>query len=140
MGRPRAIQGKVEEALLEALGHGLTKRLACELVGISTETLREECERNPAFAAAVTRERLKHIPAALDTIREAAPGDWRAAKAFLELVAPDDFGRQRIEISGPAGTPLQVEVGDARERLTRELDRLAERHGETGPPGEADEG
>lgn len=108
MGRPRKIQGEVEKRLLEALESGLTIRLACVYAGISDETYREECHRNPGFAGAATRARLKHLPKALDQVREAGREDWRAAAKFVELIAPDDFGRQRIELSGPSGGPVEV--------------------------------
>ena len=115
MARPRAIQGEVEKRLLEALEHGLTIRLACQVAGVSDDTYTEECRRNPGFAETARRARLKHLPEALEQVRKAGRDDWRAAKAFLELVAPDDFGR-RLEISGPAGGPIKtvVEVGPER--------------------------
>ena len=136
MGRPRAIQGDVEKRLLEALESGLTIRLACAYAGISDETYREECHRNPGFAGAATRARLTHLPKALDQIRQAGRGDWRAAAKFAEMIAPDDFGR-RIEVTGAAGGPVKVAtevqpgfVADVLRRLGERSDAPAEEGGE----------
>ena len=123
-GRPRAIQGEVEQALLEALAAGLTIRLACELVGISHETYRAECERNPAFAAEAKRARLRHLPEALKRIRQVGLAeDWRAIKAWVELAFPDDFGR-RLQVSGPEGGPLKVTADVSAEFAAEALRRL----------------
>lgn len=105
-GRKRVIQGEVEERLLGALTSGLTIRLACQYAGIAVSTYFEECERNPEFSDRATRARFTHLPKALDQIREAGKVDWKAAAKFVELIAPEDFARQRVELS--TAEPLKI--------------------------------
>ena len=107
MGRPRAIQGEIERRLLEALERGLTIKLACQYAGVSQDAWERKRNSDADFAERATRARLKHLPEALDLIRRHANDDWRAAKAFIDLVAPDDYSRQRLEITGQDGAPLK---------------------------------
>ena len=139
MARPRAIQGEVEKRLLEALASGLTIRLACQFAGIGEATWFEEVKRNPEFLEKATRARLKHLPVALDQIRNAGKDDFRAAKAWVEMVYRDDYGR-RLEVTGAQGEAVKVEVADARERLFARLERLANKSAAQEPDAEPKSG
>lgn len=57
-------------------------------------------------------------------VRRAAP-DWRAGQALLRARRPQDWGdRQAIEISGPGGGPIEMDVDASRQRVGTMLDRL----------------
>jgi hypothetical protein len=55
---------------------------------------------------------------AVTQIQQAAmDGTWQAAAWYLERSQPGRWGRQRVELSGPNGGPVQVEVGALEERI-----------------------
>ena len=47
---------------------------------------------------------------ALAAVRSAIPTDWRAGAWWLERVIPEEYGRQRIEVTGSEGGPVQVDL------------------------------
>lgn len=64
-------------------------------------------------------------------VSQASVKDWRAASWWLERRLPEDFGeRTRVELSGPAGGPIEV---DARHLLIEKIERIASRVVETEP-------
>ncbi len=136
MPRPRAIQGEVEKRLLEALGKGAPIRIACGYASCGTETYYQECERNPAFKERAIRARHEAVVNALSQIKLAGHEDWRAAAKFVELSFPEDFARQRVEVSGPDGGAVKVAaevqpgfVADVLRRLGERSDAPAEEGG-----------
>lgn len=71
---------------------------------------------------------------ALDVIRKAATeGNWNAAAWYLERTDPAHYAR-RIEQrhAGADGGPLQVELGEARDKLADMLSRLTDDEDEDG--------
>ena len=61
-------------------------------------------ERLDAAISLGVEKRLRLIQDAADN------GDWRAAEAWLRLVLPMEYGRQRLELSGVDGAPLSAAV------------------------------
>lgn len=108
VARPRAIQGDVETALLEALADCPAIALACQSVGIAPSVYYDEVLRNPEFAEKAHRARARKAVASLKAIHDAGADDWRAHQAYLQLAHPEHFSRQRLEVSGPGGSPLTV--------------------------------
>lgn len=59
-----------------------------------------------------------------ETTRTRREWDWRAAMTILERRFPEDWGkRDRVEVSGPDGGPVQVEAA-AVQALREKVDRL----------------
>ena len=121
-GRPTDCTPAVTARMADALAKGRCVRAACRLSGISHTShyewiKRAEAGDGPPFAdyAAATRKaeaigedrHLGNIEAAAGT--DAEPGDWRASAWLLERRHPEDYGKQRMEISGPDGGPVQVQ-------------------------------
>jgi hypothetical protein len=95
------------ERIFHAVSLGVPFHHATTLAGISYSTFcawrvedAEFRERLDAAIAAGVEKRLNTILTASEN------GDWRASEAWLRLVLPMEFGRNRIELSGPGGSPL----------------------------------
>jgi hypothetical protein len=123
-GRERAIQGEVQQRLLEALSKGAPIRIACRYAGVAESVYFEEVQRNPEFAERASRERTKRAVHSLEAIWKAGDEDWRAHAKYLELSHPDDFGR-RLEVSGPGGGPVRI-APEVKPEFVAEVTRLLE--------------
>jgi hypothetical protein len=106
------------KALTDAIRMGCSDRLACESAGISTTTMYDYMARadagEQAFAdfAAQVRAAKSKIAQAMVSVRTKAAlgGDWRAAQAWLGAHRIDECARERLEVSGPEGGPVQVDL------------------------------
>ena len=106
MARPRAIQGEVEKALLNALTDCPNIAIACASVGIDPSVYYDEVKRNAEFAEKAHRARTRKAIRAMANIHTAGKQDWRASQAWLQLAFPEQYSRQRLEVSGPGGGPI----------------------------------
>lgn len=91
--------------MLDAFAAGGSVKVACEYAGIAESTFFDEQARNVEFADQVTRARGRAKVRNLLLIQQAAPSDWKAAQAALQLMDPDEYGQrlnlraeQRVEI------------------------------------------
>ncbi len=117
-----------QERILQALRAGATRTAAATFAGAGRRTLYSWMD-DAAFAAAVERAEASFLVAAAGniyragheaevttttkpdgTITERRRGDWRALAWLLERRHPDDYGepKQRHEISGPDGRPIEI--------------------------------
>ena len=106
VGRPTVRTSAVAERILAAVAKGVPFAHSVRLAGISYSNFCAWRNEDAAF-----RERLEAAISAgveerLATIAESARTDWRAAEAWLRLVLPMEYSRNRIELSGPDGGPL----------------------------------
>ncbi len=96
--------------------------MAAEYVGINKGTYYEWKQRGhddkaagkssiyAEFADAVKKAESHAEARAVTLIQQAMPKNWTAAMTYLERKFPDRWGRRdRTEISGPAGGPIQVQ-------------------------------
>jgi tRNA-dihydrouridine synthase len=92
-GRHRTLddvkQGQI--CALVAVGCSLTS--AANYVGCDRGTVRREAARNPEFAKQVRRAESKAELQPLETMRDAAAKDWRAAAWLLERTKPEQYAR-----------------------------------------------
>jgi len=134
MGRPTKCTAATTAIVAAHIAKGLPKRHAYALAGI-THTAAEDWIRRgeggelrfAAFSAACARARAEHVEVRIQRIQAAAagsgdgrPGDWRADAWLLEKLEPQDFGKHRVELSGPEGGPLQVNDAPDLSRLSDE--------------------
>ena len=141
MARPHKFTQATVDLILEGVRKGLPYKVAAEAAGVHYDTFNEwrkgelpqgrnKVERQAIadlfseFSEALTRARAEGIGVLHDRIREASEKDWRAALALLERMDPDNYGRNRLEITGKDGGPIELtEVVDTR------IARIAERFG-----------
>ncbi len=123
-GRPTDCTPAVTARMVEALSKGQFVRAACRYAGIASSSHYDWCKRaddgeGPPFsdyASAVRAADVEGEQRHLANIEDAAtgsagkPGDWRASAWVLERRHPDDYGKQRLEVSGPEGGPVQVDL------------------------------
>lgn len=142
-GRPTKLTPKVQRVIVEMIRAGNYYEVACQLAGVSYGTFRrwmlegEQPDGRPAyrkFREAVIEAECECEARLVLQWQQAVPHDWRAARGFLERRHPDRWGRKdRHELSGPGGGPIDVRALDA--AIERELAGLAG-GGEASLPGE----
>ena len=105
-GRPTVRTVEVAGRVCEAVGRGVPYTFACRLAGISYSVFCEWRNSDATFREQLEEAVAVSVEARLLTIRDAAATDWRAASWWLEHVLPESFARNRIELTGPDGSPL----------------------------------
>lgn len=117
-GRPTKLTPEVQERICEALSVGCSRKdaAACALVGY--EALLRWYQRGETARRGIFREFYKAVVVAEAKPRERAyksiakaadDGDWRAGESYLKHRDHENF-RQRQELTGPNGGPIQTSV------------------------------
>ena len=107
------VKDKRRETYLSGIARGLSRTLSARAAGISRQT-GWEWEQDPDFAALVDAAEIAHIDKHLGIIEGAAmDGEWQASKWLLSVRHRDEFGTQRIEVTGKDGAPVQIETRPA---------------------------
>ena len=111
--RPTKRTPERSHVIFDALGKGLSRRLAAQLAGISEDTLSRwmkdtpefetECKRREALCALECTDRI------MQEVKVGRDG-WKAAAAWLERRYPDEWSpRRQIEQLGER-QPLEIVV------------------------------
>lgn len=135
MGRPRKRLGRktiltpqLQTELLGMLSTGAYIEHACQAASISVanyynwmnwgedyaQALETDEKPNPKhrvyfeFFEAVMRVRSRVATRVSGLVLKAAERDWKAGAWWLERSFPEAWGRQRVEVSGPDGEPIDV--------------------------------
>jgi transposase-like protein len=135
-GRPKKTAGRntkltsgLQSELLAMLTTGAYIEHACKAVGLHPATYYNwinlgqeyandlELGKTPnkksrvffEFFEAVERARARTATRVVGLVMRAAEKDWRAGAFWLERSFPKEWGRQRLEVSGPDGEPIEVE-------------------------------
>ena len=116
-GRPTDCTPDLIERAGELLSGGHPVRAMCRALRISPTSHYAWMERGENgetpfvdYVNAVRAGMAEAEAIALKAVRAAIPDDFRAATWWLEHVMPEDYGRQRIEVTGPEGGPVQVDL------------------------------
>lgn len=135
-GRRTKYTPETVDKLTQAIRLGATYQLACNYAGIGVSTFHDWLNAKPEFSQAIKEAEGKAAVLWLGKIEQAASdGNWQAAAWKLERRYPDMYGRNRVELTGANGGPVQVEM--KAELLTDdELARIAT-GGSIGTTGEA---
>lgn len=92
-GRPRALDDTKRGQVCALVSAGAGLRQAAEYVGCSHSTLCREARRDAGFREQLRRARATTQLAPLQSMRQAAQTNWRAAAWMLERSDPEQYGR-----------------------------------------------
>jgi hypothetical protein len=100
--------------ILHAIFIGASKRMAAGYAGISEDTLERWVIADAGFAGALKKAAGARAVKWLDRIEKAGKaGQWTADAWKLERTESAVFGRQRIEVTGAGGGPIETHVEGA---------------------------
>jgi hypothetical protein len=131
IGRPTKLTPEVEKKIRACVGMGMPFARSAMAAGVSYTAFKEWVARGKAgeepyasFAAALKEAKADGEAMLLGRIVKAAGDDqWQAAAWILERRHPESYGRRdRVEVTGKKGGPVQV---DARKLSDEQLRRLA---------------
>jgi hypothetical protein len=108
MARPTKYSERTITRLEEALRLGCTYAAACGYANISDDTLANWRRDKSGFSERLARAEGEATVRWLQTIENAAGGDWRAAAWKLERRYPREYGRNVTEVRGKPEEPIQV--------------------------------
>jgi hypothetical protein len=112
-GQTKAVKDKRREAYLAAIARGLSRTLASRASGVCRTTA-HEWMADPEWAARVDEAEIRHIDKHLGIVTDAAEnGEWQASKWLLSVRHRDEFGTQRVEVTGKDGGPVVVDMRPA---------------------------
>lgn len=131
--RPHKFIPETVGLLMKGVRAGLPYHLAAEAAGIGETTFYEwqrgefprgaDKDLKAHFAEDLMRAKGGSAARLMILVNNAAAEDWRAAAWILERRFPQDFGKQLLELSGPDGGPMQVEVSTLQRVILRALER-----------------
>jgi hypothetical protein len=108
-----SLVGPREQAILQALENGCTRRAAAGAAGISHTTLYRMLDASVTFRDAVEKaENLAEAKATTLVVKAAYEGNWTAAAWWLERRRPDDYGKR---------VAVDVSIRDEVAKLASEL-------------------
>jgi hypothetical protein len=124
---------EVMNGIVLAVRAGVPMKVAAASQGITETTLYDWMaagEGRPAkvqgsplhseFSEKVRKARAEAHVVAVGTIRTAiVRGNWQAALAWIKMRYPEHYA-ERMEVSGPGGSPIAIEIAQALEGLTEE--------------------
>lgn len=99
-GRPSKCTLQLIEVLAKAISDGLPDRFACDVAGISNDTLVEwrKDPLNDQFSAIVKQAEAERMRKRLLRIEEGLPG-WQGSAWVLERKYPEHFARPELQVA-----------------------------------------
>lgn len=141
MARPHKFTPDVVAAILQNVEAGLSFKIAAEDAGVSYDTFNDwkqgrfprSSKDNPVtaelksqFSEGLTRARAAGIKGHHQHVALAGKTEWRASAWLLERIEPETYARNRLELTGKDGGPIELtDVVDTR------VQKIAERFGIT---------
>lgn len=113
--------------IVQAIKLGATYKLACGYAGISHDTFYTWMSTKPEFSETIKEAEGAGAVELLARIKkEAAEGTWQAAAWILERRHPEDYGRQRYDVSHTFDwqkelTDLGVDAGEIFDQLVQSI-------------------
>jgi IS30 family transposase len=90
-GRHTALDNEKRSAICSLVAFGVSLRQAANYIGCAPKSIRREIERNDEFRASLAKARSEARMQPLETLRQAAKTNWRAALTWIERLEPDHF-------------------------------------------------
>lgn len=117
-GRNPRLTNELKKRLLDILGAGVPRSIACPAVGISDRTLRIWLSRAEAgeepylgFAEELEEHIARSKASLVVELRKAAKKDWRAASWLLERTDHKNFGMRAPVVDSDNGyAPIQIAI------------------------------
>lgn len=116
MARPTKYTKETEAKICTALAAGVPRKWAAAAGNISQQTFETWMKASEAgtdylgFFDSVKEAEEKAVPTLLLVIRNHATKNWTAAAWMLERMHPEEFARQRLELTGANGGPIEHQV------------------------------
>ena len=143
-GRPPVLDEQKRGQILAILGVGCSQAVAARYVGCAVSTIQRLAQRDPSFAAELSRVRCNAELGLVKNIRSAATKEqyWRAAAWALERGFPDKYVRRDPALITPeqlaevlrefAKRVMQMLPADKyRQQIVKDAEMLARRFGQT---------
>jgi hypothetical protein len=92
-GRPRALDENKKATVCNLVAAGVSLRQAAQFVDCDRRSIRREAQRNGAFRRQLAKARSEASIHPLQTLRQAAKTNWRAALCWMERLDPERFAR-----------------------------------------------
>jgi len=135
MARPTKLNQMLQDKLVECIRQGAYYETACRCVGIGYRTFRtwmtkgegESAGQYGQFRQAIKQAEAEAEIRLVELWQQQAITNWQAARDFLERRYPERWGRKdraALEVSGPDGAPLEINVHDL---LIAKLDEMAKK-------------
>ena len=106
-GRPKKFTPLALKRILRCARMGMPLSLCAQAVGVSGMGLTLHRRKHPEYEEALQSAIARGVARRLVKIQTAVEaGDWRAAAWWLEHCRPQDFAKNRLEITGANGAPL----------------------------------
>lgn len=109
-GRRSKFTPETVDKLTQAIRLGATYVLACNFAGISVPTFHAWRNANPEFSNAITQAEGDAAVKWLALVNKHAADQAQWAAWMLERRYPEMYGRNRVELTGANGGPVQVET------------------------------
>jgi hypothetical protein len=92
-GRRRVLDENKQAAVCNLVAAGVSLRQVAQFVDCDRKSIRREAQRNGAFRRQLAKARSEASIHPLQTLRQAAKADWRAALCWMERLDPQRFAR-----------------------------------------------
>jgi len=114
-GRPTKFTAQTRKRILRCIRRGMPLTLAASAAGVSYSSLCNFRARSKSFEMSLASAIAKGVNANLEVIEQATRSQdqavrLRAACWFLEHTQPQHFARNRLELTGADGQPLDGRI------------------------------
>jgi len=97
-GRPKALDDNTRKTVSSLVADGVSLREAAHFVDCDPKSIRREAQRNEEFRRELAKARSEACIHPLQTLRQAAKSNWRAALELMNRLDPARSGRQNSSV------------------------------------------
>jgi hypothetical protein len=97
-GQPKALDDAKQATVCSLVAAGISLRQAAYFVDCDPKSIRRQAARNDDFRRQLEKAKSEASIQPLQTLRQAAKDDWRAALSWMERIDPDRFTRPDASI------------------------------------------
>jgi hypothetical protein len=120
-GHPKALDAEKQKTVCSLVEAGVSLRQAAHFVDCDPKTIRREAQRNDDFRQQLARAKSEASIHPLQTLRQAAKTNWRAALCWMERLDPQRFARHNPKtITQREASQFAVDLAESIERAVSE--------------------